>query len=125
MPRTSFTIRPATRAGIPRRTGLSIGSHAVGVVGHEGATRATLLRARRLPTRAILRSAALLLIGRLDAAERLLAGFDPAPLLPASRAGHELVIAGIAMRRLQIKAARAPWCWQASRPVRLAPFSRG
>jgi hypothetical protein len=49
----------------------------------------------------------LLLIGRLDGAERLLTGFDPAPLLPASRAGHELVIAGIAMRRLQIKAARA------------------
>jgi hypothetical protein len=49
----------------------------------------------------------LLLIGRLDAAERLLAGFDSAPLLPASRAGHELVISGIAMRRLQIKAARA------------------
>ena len=49
----------------------------------------------------------LLLIGRLDAAERLLTGFDPAPLLPASRAGHELVIAGIAMRRLRIRAARA------------------
>ena len=49
----------------------------------------------------------LLLIGRLDAAERLLAGFDSAPLLPASRAGHELVIGGIAIRRLQIKAARA------------------
>jgi len=49
----------------------------------------------------------LLLIGRLDGAERLLTGFDPAPLLPASRAGHELVIAGIAMRRLQNKAARA------------------
>src|SRR5581483_1306517 len=49
----------------------------------------------------------LLLIGRLDAAERLLTGFDPTPLLPASRAGYELVIAGIAMRRLRIKAARA------------------
>ena len=48
----------------------------------------------------------LLLIGRLDAAERLLTGFDPAPLSPASRAGHELVIAGIAMRRLRITAAR-------------------
>jgi hypothetical protein len=48
----------------------------------------------------------LLLIGRLDAAERLLTGFDPASLLPASRAGHELVVAGIAMRRLQITAAR-------------------
>ena len=32
---------------------------------------------------------------------------DSAPLLPASRAGHELVIGGIAIRRLQIKAARA------------------
>ena len=49
----------------------------------------------------------LLLIGRLDEAERLLAGFDPSPLPPASRAAHELVVAGIAMRRLQIKAARA------------------
>jgi hypothetical protein len=49
----------------------------------------------------------LLLIGRLDAAERSLTGFDPVPLLPASRAGHELVIAGIAMRRLRITAARA------------------
>jgi len=49
----------------------------------------------------------LLLIGRLDAAERVLAGLDPAPFPPASRAAHELVVAGIAMRRLQTKAARA------------------
>ena len=49
----------------------------------------------------------LLLIGRLDEAERTLAGLDPAPLPPASRAAHELVVAGIAMRRLQTKAARA------------------
>ncbi len=49
----------------------------------------------------------LLLLGRLDATDRLLSGFDPTPLLPASRTGHELVVAGIAMRRLQIKAARA------------------
>jgi hypothetical protein len=49
----------------------------------------------------------LLLIGRLDEAERMLAGFDPAPLPPASRAAHELVVAGIAMRRLRAKAARA------------------
>src|SRR5664279_3766736 len=31
----------------------------------------------------------LLLIGRLDEAGRLLAGFDPAPFPPASRAAHE------------------------------------
>ena len=48
----------------------------------------------------------LLLIGRLDEAERTLAGLDPTPLPPASRAAHELVVAGIAIRRLQMKAAR-------------------
>jgi hypothetical protein len=49
----------------------------------------------------------LLLIGRLDEAERTLAGFDPTPLPPASRAAHELVVAGIAIRRLRTKTARA------------------
>jgi hypothetical protein len=49
----------------------------------------------------------LLLIGRIDEAERALAALDPAPLPPASRTGHELVVAGIAMRRLRTKAARA------------------
>lgn len=49
----------------------------------------------------------LLLIGRLDEAERELANLDPAPFPPASKAAHELVVAGIAMRRVQAKAARA------------------
>jgi hypothetical protein len=49
----------------------------------------------------------LLLIGRLDEAERILAEFDPTPLPPASRAARELAVAGIAIRRLQTKAARA------------------
>jgi len=49
----------------------------------------------------------LLLIGRLDEAERALAEFDPAPFPPASRAAYELVVAGIAMRRIRAKAARA------------------
>jgi hypothetical protein len=49
----------------------------------------------------------LLLIGRIDEAERTLAELDPAPFPPASRTVHELVVAGIAMRRLQAKAARA------------------
>jgi tetratricopeptide (TPR) repeat protein len=48
----------------------------------------------------------LLLIGRLDDAERALAALDPAPFPPASRAAHELVVAGIAMRRLRTKTAR-------------------
>jgi hypothetical protein len=49
----------------------------------------------------------LLLIGRLDEAERRLADLDPTPFLPASRAAHELIIAGIAMRRLRTGPARA------------------
>jgi hypothetical protein len=49
----------------------------------------------------------LLLIGRLDEAERMLAGLDPTPFPPASRAAHELVVAGIEMRRLRTKTARA------------------
>jgi hypothetical protein len=49
----------------------------------------------------------LLLIGRLDDAERVLAALDPTPLPPALRAAHELVLTGIAMRRLRTEAARA------------------
>jgi DNA-binding transcriptional ArsR family regulator len=49
----------------------------------------------------------LLLIGRLDEAEGSLAGLDPAPFPPALRTAHELLVAGIAMRRLRAKAARA------------------
>jgi tetratricopeptide (TPR) repeat protein len=49
----------------------------------------------------------LLLLGRLDEAERALGLLDPAPFPPPSRAAHELVVAGIAMRRLRTKTARA------------------
>jgi hypothetical protein len=49
----------------------------------------------------------LLLIGRIDEAERALAELYPASLPPVSRTVHELVVAGIAMRRLHTKAARA------------------
>ena len=49
----------------------------------------------------------LLLIGRLDEAERRLGELDPAPFPPASRTAHELVVAGIEMRRLRTKTARA------------------
>jgi hypothetical protein len=49
----------------------------------------------------------LLLIGRLDEAERTLADLDSTSLPPASRVAHELVVAGIAIRRLRTKAARA------------------
>jgi len=49
----------------------------------------------------------LLLIGRLDEAERTLAEPDPTPFPPALTAARELVVAGIAMRRLRTGAARA------------------
>jgi hypothetical protein len=49
----------------------------------------------------------LLLIGRLDEAERTLAELDPTPFPPPSRAAHELAVAGIAIRRLRTKAAHA------------------
>jgi hypothetical protein len=47
-----------------------------------------------------------LLIGRLDEAERMLADFDLTTLPPALRTTYELIVAGIAIRRLQTKAAR-------------------
>ena len=49
----------------------------------------------------------LLLIGRLDEAERTLAEFDQRILPSASRAAYELLVAGIAVRRLQSNKARA------------------
>ncbi|SDA89424.1 helix-turn-helix domain-containing protein [Mesorhizobium qingshengii] len=64
----------------------------------------------------------LLLIGRLDEAEDVLAGLDPAPLPPASRAAHELAVAGIAMRRLKTKPARTAleWARHAARQAGIA-----
>jgi hypothetical protein len=59
------------------------------------ATHARYLEIRRL-----------LLIGRVDDAERTLADLDPAPLPPASRTAYELLVAGIAVRRLKTATAR-------------------
>jgi tetratricopeptide (TPR) repeat protein len=63
--------------------------------------RANAAHARHLEVRRFL------LIGRLDEAEHALAKFDAASLPPALRAAHELAVAGVAMRRLRVKAARA------------------
>ena len=48
----------------------------------------------------------LLLIGRLDEADHMLAHLDPTPFPPVLRAAHALAMAGIAVRRLRTKAAR-------------------
>ncbi len=63
--------------------------------------RANAAHARYLASRR------LLLIGRLDEAEQMLTGVDPAKLPPALRTVHELVIAGIAMRRVHARSAAA------------------
>src|SRR5512138_445023 len=48
----------------------------------------------------------LLLIGRLNEAESALAELDPSSLPPALQTTHELVVAGIAVRRVRAKEAR-------------------
>jgi DNA-binding transcriptional ArsR family regulator len=67
----------------------------------EHGDRANAAHARYLEVRR------LLLVGHLDEAESMVAALDPTPLSPALRAAHELVVAGIAIRRLRTKAARA------------------
>ena len=49
----------------------------------------------------------LLLIGRVDEAEKILAGIDATSLPPASRTAYELIVAGIAVRRIRTTEARA------------------
>jgi hypothetical protein len=59
------------------------------------AAHAGYLQARRL-----------LLFGQIDEAERMLTALDPVTLPAASKAVHDLVRAGIAIRRVRTKAAR-------------------
>jgi DNA-binding winged helix-turn-helix (wHTH) protein len=49
----------------------------------------------------------LLMIGHLEEADHMLAELDPSLFPPASRTFHDLVVAGIAMRRLRTREARA------------------
>jgi hypothetical protein len=48
----------------------------------------------------------LILVGRLDEADSMLAALNPGGLPPALRVVHELAIAGVATRRLRIRVAR-------------------
>src|SRR5579864_482709 len=73
------------------------------------AAHARYLEARRL-----------LLISRVDEAEHVLAQLDPTNLPPVFKTVHELVVAGIALRRLQTKVARDALDrpgWQQVRPI--------
>jgi hypothetical protein len=66
----------------------------------------------------------LVLVGRLDEAEVTLAALGPVPPQPRCRVAHELVVAGIAIRRLRAKAARSALerAGQAARDSRIAPL---
>lgn len=66
-----------------------------------------------------LKARLLVLIGKLDEAEQTLAGFDPSPLPPMLKVAHELVVAGIAIRRLRTKDARVALA-RAERAARIA-----
>ena len=63
---------------------------------HANAAHARYLEIRRL-----------ILIGQVGAADTMLTGIDPAGLPPPLRTIHELAVAGIATRRVRIRAARA------------------
>ncbi|MBK5565500.1 helix-turn-helix domain-containing protein [Ensifer sp. SSB1] len=78
---------------------------------HLNAAHARNLGARRL-----------LLIGRLDEAEQMLADVDPGRLTPPARATHELAVAGIAVRRLQTASAASAFAraTQAARATGIA-----
>jgi hypothetical protein len=73
---------------------------AAGATLEERGDRVNAAHARYLEVRRFL------LIGRLDEAERILATLNPAPFPPALQTAHELLVAGIAMRRLRTKEAR-------------------
>jgi tetratricopeptide (TPR) repeat protein len=74
-----------------------------------GAARSTLEKFGDLANAAhvgYLEARRLLLIGRLDEAERIVNGLDVRALPTTSRAGYQLVVAGIAMRRIRAKPVR-------------------
>jgi hypothetical protein len=76
-----------------------------------GGDRANAAHARYLAIRR------LVLIGRLDEAERRMESFDPTALPAASRAAYHLVASGVAARRLRAAAAR-DWLRQAESVAR-------
>jgi hypothetical protein len=139
LPRAKLLIRRAARAFGPKealaRARCTVAEAEIALVSRElnwpvktlDAARATLERHGDRANAAHARYLAirrLILIGRIDEAEKLIEGFDPAPLPPALRAAHELVVAGIALRRLRTKPARAALARaeRAARQARIAPL---
>jgi len=101
MARARCVVAEAEVALAARELGWSANSLAAArTVLEEHGDRANAAHARYLELRR------LVLIGRLDEAERVLAGLDPGRLLPPLRVVHELVVAAVATRRLRIRGAR-------------------
>src|ERR671913_359281 len=92
LPRARMLLRRAARDFGPRESL----ARARCVVAEAEVAQARYLESRRL-----------LLLGRVDEAERQIAGIDPSRLAPAGRTAYELVHAGIAIRRLLATPARA------------------
>lgn len=119
--RSRALLREAARAFGPRaplpRARCTVAEAEVALVSRDLAWSARALEAatRVLETQGDRRNAAharhlairhLLLRGRLDEAEDAILALDPAALPAASRAAHELILAGIAIRRLHTGQAR-------------------
>jgi len=90
---------------------IALVSRDLGAVGNAlEAARATLEERGDLLNAAHARCLAvryLLLVGRLDEAEVMLSKLDPVHFSPALRAAHELTVAGVSIRRLRTRVARA------------------
>jgi hypothetical protein len=89
-------VRAAARAGGGPRAGLEAARALLEAHGD----RLNAAHARHVAIRRAL------LLGRVGEAERELAALDVAPFPPAWLAAHELLLAGVALRRLQIGKAR-------------------
>lgn len=122
LPRAKLLLRSAARAFGAKeavaRARCVVAEAEIALVSRDLAWPATALDAARATLEAHgdranaahaghLQARRLLLIGKLDEAEQALAGLDPAPLPPASAAAHALTVAGLAVRRLRIRQARA------------------
>jgi hypothetical protein len=121
-PRARMLVKRAARAFGPReavaRARCVVAEAEIALVSRElgwptrtlEAARATLERAGDTLNAAharYLQVRRLLLLGHLDEAEHTLEQLDPTAFPPASHAAHELVVAGIAIRRLRTGPARA------------------
>src|SRR5215208_5159594 len=109
--RAKALLRSAARAFGPRETVTRarciVAEAEIALVSRDLGWPAKALEAARATLERHGEARRFLLLGQLDQAERVLADLDPALFPAASRAAYELVVAGIAMRRLRSAPAAA------------------